>query len=141
MIAYFDTSAVIPLIIEEPASTTCERLWNDAGRIVSVRLLYPEARAALAKARRMQRITSEQVDAASAELESILGQVDHIEITAELARTAGELAAAHGLRGYDAVHLAGALAATDEEFVLVTGDTDLGNAATSLGIAVAFTIA
>lgn len=141
MIAYFDTSAVIPLIIEEPASITCDRLWNDADRIVSVRLLYPEARAALAKARRMQRITCEQLDAATAELDSILRQVDHIEITAELARAAGDLAAAHGLRGYDAVHLAGAVAATDDELVLVTGDTDLGCAASSLGFAVAFTAA
>ncbi len=141
MIANFDTSAVIPLIIEEPASTTCERLWNDAGRIVSVRLLYPEARAAMAKARRMQRITSEKLHTATAELESILHQVDHIEITAELARTAGDLAAAHGLGGYDAVHLAGAIAATDDEFVLVTGDMELGNVASSLGIAVAFTTA
>ena len=49
MIAYFDTSAVIPTIIDEPASVACVRLWDEADRVISVRLLYPEARAALAR--------------------------------------------------------------------------------------------
>jgi uncharacterized protein len=141
VIAYFDTSAIIPLIIEEPASDTCSRIWNDAARIISVRLLYPEARAALAKAERMRRIASPQLIAAITELDSITMQIDYIEVSAELAHTAGELAQAHGLPGYDAVHLAAAAAAADNELVLVTGDADLGTAATSLGIAVAITTA
>ncbi|MGD9705167.1 MAG: type II toxin-antitoxin system VapC family toxin [Acidimicrobiia bacterium] len=139
MIAYFDTSAVIPLIVAEPSSSTCNRVWNDASRVVSVRLLYPEARAALAKAQRMGRLTGPQLVAAVAELESIITEVDHIEVTAELAHAAGELAHRHGLRGYDAVHLAAAAAAADSDLVLATGDADLAVSATSLGIAVAIT--
>jgi uncharacterized protein len=139
VIAYFDTSAIIPLIIEEPASHTCNRIWNDATRIVSTRLLYPEARAALATAKRMRRIAGPQLIAAITELDSITMQIDYIEITTQLAHTAGELAHAHGLRGYDAVHLAAATAAIDTELLLVTGDADLGTAAASLSIAVAIT--
>ena len=139
MIAYFDTSAIISLIIEEPSSAVTSRLWDDAERIVSVRVLYPEARAALARAERMRRVTRGQLTAAIAELESIIGQVDHIEINAPLARLAGDLAQTHGLRGYDAVHLAAAATAADNELVVVTGDSDLGRAATSLGISVALT--
>ena len=135
MIAYFDTSAIIPLIIEEPASGTCSRLWNEATRVASVRLLYPEARAALARARRLRRITDRQLLRAIAELSSIITQVDHVELTAQLAHAAGELAHAHGLRGYDAVHLAAAASVADDELVLVTGDADLAAAAASLGIA------
>lgn len=52
MIAYFDTSAFVPLVIDEPSSPTAQRLWDIADRVVSVRLLYPETRAALAMARR-----------------------------------------------------------------------------------------
>ena len=114
-------------------------MWNDAARSISVRLLYPEARAALAKAARMGRITGCQLAAGVGELETIITEVDHIEMTAELAHAAGVLAQAHGLRGYDAVHLAAALAASDAEFVLATGDTDLASAAQSLGISIAFT--
>jgi uncharacterized protein len=141
VIAYFDTSAILPMIIGEPSSTICIRLWNDADRSVSVRLLYPEARAALARARarRMDRITSAQLTAAIVDLEAIITEVDHIEVTAELAHTAGELAQTHGLRGYDGVHLAAASAAAQTELVLATGDTDLARAAQSAGISVAFT--
>ena len=137
MIAYFDTSAVIPLIVVEPSSSRCNQVWNEASRVVSIRLLNPEARAALARAERMGRITRAQRVAAVAELEAIITEIDHIEVTAELAHAAGELAQRHGLRGYDAVHLAAALAAHDSDFVLATGDADLAAAATSLGLAVA----
>lgn len=139
MIGYFDTSAVIPLLIGEPSSATCTRVWNEANRSISVRLLYPEARAALARAERMGRITKRQLESAVAELEAIVSEIDHVAITAELARHAGHLAQAHQLHGYDAVHLAAALAALDAELVLVTGDNDLAGAARSLGLPVALT--
>ena len=140
VIAYFDTSAVIPLVVGEPSSTICTRLWNEATHSMSARLLYPEARAALARAERKGRITKRQHNAAVAELEAIITEIDHVEITEDLARYAGELAHAHQLRGYDAVHLAAAIAALDAELVLVTGDHDLANAARSLGVSVALTL-
>ena len=139
MIAYFDTSAIIPLIINEPSSDRCNRLWNDSSRVVSVRLLYPEARAALAKAERMGRLSATQRSTAVVELESIIAEVDQIEVTEALARRGGELAQAYGLRGYDAVHLAAASAVADSDVVLVTGDSVLANAANSIGIAVSIT--
>lgn len=139
MIAYFDTSAVIPLLIGEPSSVTCTRMWNEAARSVSVRLLYPESRAALARAERMGRINKSQHEAAIVELETIITEIDHVEITARLARHAGELARIHELRGYDAVHLAAAVAAFDADLVMVTGDNHLAGAARRHGLAVALT--
>ena len=139
MIAYFDTSAVVPLIINEPATSVCSRIWNESSRVVSVRLLYPEGRAALARAHRMNRVTRKQLTAAVAELDAIVEQVDHLEVTPELALTAGALAEQHGLRGYDAVHLAAALAVAGDDLVLVTGDVDLSTAASDLGITVSAT--
>ena len=35
MIAYFDSSAVIPLLIGEPSSATCARVWNEAARSIT----------------------------------------------------------------------------------------------------------
>lgn len=139
MIAYFDTSAVVPLIINEPATDICTRIWNESSRVVSVRLLYPEARAALARAKRMNRLTHAQLTAAVAELDAIVDQIDHIEVTPSLARTAGELAQQHALRGYDAVHLAAAHTLADDDLVLVTGDTDLAAAASAIGITISAT--
>lgn len=139
MIAYFDTSALVPLFINEPSTERCIRLWNEASRVVSVRLLYPEARASLARAERMGRVTGAQLAAAIVELDAIIAEVDHVEVTADLAHSAGELAHTLGLRGYDAVHLAAAITVADTDLVIVTGDADLAAAATAMGIAVALT--
>jgi len=137
MIAYFDTSALIPLLVEEPTSASVARLWDDATRVASVRLLYPEARAALAQARRVGRLTSRQLSTAVTGLESLDRQLDHIEVTAHLAARAGELAESAALRGYDAVHLAAAESVADTELVVVAGDLALRSAAHTLGLAIA----
>ncbi len=109
--------------------------------MVSVRLLYPEARAALARAQRLRRITPLQLAAAVVQLDVIMTEIDHVEVTEELARSGGELAQVHGLRGYDAVHLAAAMVVSDGDVVLVTGDGELASAALDNGMAVAVTTA
>ena len=87
----------------------------------------------------MGRLSATQRSTAVVELESIIAEVDQIEVTEALARRGGELAQAYGLRGYDAVHLAAASAIADSDVVLVTGDSVLANAANSIGIAVSIT--
>lgn len=67
--------SVIPLLIGEPSSATCVRMWNEATRSVSVRLLYPQARAALVRAERMGRITKRRPEVAVAELETIITEI------------------------------------------------------------------
>jgi len=52
-----------------------------------------------------------------------------IGLDAALARAAGELAERHALRGYDAVHLASAIAIDDPNLVMATWDRDLSAAA------------
>lgn len=134
MIAYFDTSAIVPLIIEEPGSEACASAWDDASRVSSTRLLYVEARAALAQARRTGRATARQVRAAVGELDERYAEFDLIEVDDTLVRGAGELADAHGLRGYDAVHLAAATQIAADDLVLVAGDRILLAAAAAVGI-------
>jgi len=60
-----------------------------------------------------------------------------IEVTAAVADEAGRIAVAHGLRGYDAVHLASYLRLGAETAVLVSADAELVRAASSLGHGVA----
>jgi len=139
VIAYFDTSSVIPLLVLEPASAVCTRVWNDADRVVSVRLLEPEARATLATARRARRLTAAQLTKAISDLDALLAEIDHIEVTPALAHQAGALAQAHALRGYDAVHLAAARAVAGADVLLATGDAALGAAGRASGMAVAVT--
>jgi predicted nucleic acid-binding protein len=135
--AYFDTSAIVPLLVREPTTDHCTRVWDEATRIVCARLVYPEACAALARAVRMGRLAAAQMVTATAELDDLVEQIDFVEITADLARNAGRLAQHYGLRGYDAVHLAAGVAIADPDVVFVTGDTDLADAAKASGLATA----
>lgn len=139
MIAYFDTSAIVPLIVEESSSPICVRLWNDATRVLSVRLLYPEASAALARAERMGRLTPAQHRTAVNDLGELVTEIDYVEVTAQLAKNAGELAREHHLRGYDAVHLAASVSAADSNYFIATGDHALASAAYASGLSVART--
>lgn len=134
MISYFDTSAVIPLLIAEPGSALAGQLWDKADRVASARLIYPEARAALAQARRLERLTARQLGASVRELDELYEQMDIVELDADLAHQSGELAEAHNLRGYDAVHLAAAHRIADDELIVVAGDQSLLAAAAITGL-------
>lgn len=134
MIAYFDTSAVIPLLIEEPGSEVASSLWKKADRVLSVRVMYPEAHAALAQAERNDRISHRQLRAIVSELRSLLTQIDHIEITEQLAERAGSIAEHHRLRGFDAIHLSAAEQVGTERLVVVAGDANLLRGAQELGL-------
>ena len=137
MIVYFDTSAIIPLIVAEPGSATCERLWGEATRVLSVRLLYVEARAALAMAQRSGRLVPEELVSAVELLDQLVSQIDSVEVTEALVRAAGDVAARQGLRGYDAVHLAAAATVADDDLIFLSGDRQLLTAAGRLGLTTA----
>jgi predicted nucleic acid-binding protein len=135
VIAYFDTSALVPLIVEEPGSAPAGRLWDEADHVVTSRIAYAEARAALAQARRAGRIDARGLRRAVAGLEGLVEALDLVEVGAAVVRRAGELAEAAALRGYDAVHLASAIALADPDLVLASGDRALLRAAGERGIA------
>jgi uncharacterized protein len=139
VIAYFDTSALVPLLVDEPGSELAARLWDVADNVVAVRLVYAEARAALAQAARMGRLSAADLTTAIDGLEGLYANMDLMEVDEHLVRRAGELAQRHALRGYDAVHLAAAERVRDDATVLVAGDRGLRAAAGVLGMAVADT--
>lgn len=135
MIAYLDTSAVVPLLIAEPGTVTCQRIWQDADRVVSSRLTVVETGAALAMAHRGGRITADEETHAWINFQSLWPEVDVVELDAELATTAATMATTLALRGYDAVHCASAAQLDDPELVGVAGDARLLQAWRSLGVA------
>lgn len=139
MIAYFDTSALIPLLIDEPGSSRAGRVWDVADHVTSVRLVYTEARAALAQAARLGLLVEADLALTLDGLERLYGQLDLLEVDDLLVHRAGELAQLHALRGYDALHLAAAERVRGGTTVVVAGDRDLCDAAGTLGLAVADT--
>lgn len=125
------------LLIDEPGSLRVRELWASARKPVSCRLLYPEARSALARAARSRRLERSAFGRARAELEDLADELWWRDITEPIAQRAGDLGETHRLGGADAVHLAAAEELADEETVFVTADADQRAAARSLGLAVA----
>lgn len=100
-------------------------------------LVYPEARAALAAAHRTKRLTARAHERAVAELAALHAELVIVGVDEALAQRAGQIADERSLRGYDAVHLASALALGPDETILVTWDRELNDAAGGVGLAVA----
>lgn len=136
MICYIDTSALVPLLIAEPTSNASGRLWDEADEVVTVRLGYVEAAAALAQAHRLGRITSAQQRAAVRTLDRLWAELDVVEVDDPLVRRAAELARRQALRGYDAVHCAAAEQLADDDLVVAAGDRELLRACQALGLAI-----
>jgi hypothetical protein len=82
------------------------------------------------------RIDTKTLRSAVHAIDDLYAELRVIGIDGTLARSAGELAELHGLRGYDAVHLASAISVEDAELVTVTWDHDLADAAVASGYAV-----
>jgi predicted nucleic acid-binding protein len=139
VIAYFDTSAVVPLLVTEPGSAICQQLWDSSDTVVTSRLLYVEAAAALAQARRLDRIRGRDHQAALRLLDQLWAEFEVVEVDARVVDRAAELAHSAALRGYDAVHCASAEQVADDDLVLASGDHALLAATARLGIATADT--
>ena len=123
-------------MFDEPGSELAAELWDRAESVVSSQLVYPEARAAAAAAHRRRRITSTTLRLAVDRIDELCTELDVIGLDPDLAHSAGDLAQAHGLRGYDAVHLATALSVQSDSKLLATWDGDLARAAVGAGCSV-----
>jgi uncharacterized protein len=124
-------------VIVEDESELATELWGGAYPAVSSILAYPEGRAALAAARRLNRLDEEEHHQALAAFEELNRELITVGVDQDLAARAGGYAEDLGLRGYDAVHLTTALELGDEEVVMVTWDRDLTGAAQTVGLGVA----
>ena len=123
-------------MFDEPGSELAAELWDRAESVVSSQLIYPEARAAAAAARRGGRIDSGTLRRSVDRIDALCAQVSIIGLDPDLAYTAGDLAGTHGLRGYDAVHLATALSIDAQSLLFATWDRDLARGAVAAGCSV-----
>jgi predicted nucleic acid-binding protein len=137
--SYFETSAIVKLVIAEEGSEEAGALWDASDVAITSRLAYAEARAALAAARRPRRLSSDGLSDAKSALEDRFGELDILDVSEAIVRSAGDLAEEHALRGFDALHLASALA-LGAEVILVTWDRDLAKAGRALGFDLAGTV-
>lgn len=83
----------------------------------------------------MGRISPVELREAVEGLETLHRQLHQVEITADLAERAGQLAEELALRAYDAIQLAAAASLDIDDLFVVTGDRQLATAAQTLGLA------
>jgi uncharacterized protein len=136
-LVYFDSSALVKLVLDEVGSDVAAVLWNACDVALSSRLAYPEVCAALATAGRNHDLTESEVSAAASDWEQFWASMRPVELSAAVEQAAGSLAATHQLRGADAVHLASALALGSTDLTVAVWDKRLHAGATAVGLAVA----
>ena len=131
---HFDTSAFTKLLVSEMGSQAAREAWLAARQVSASRLLYVQARAAVATMRRAGRLSAAQDAQAKNDLSNYWQQVTVVEATPTVIEDAGDLAEQEALRGYDAVHLASALSAGIR--IMACADVDRMAAARARGMKV-----
>lgn len=109
-LVYFDSSALVKLLVEEEGSELAAQLRDGCDAALSSRLAYPEVRAALAAAHRNRDLNEDGRTSAEHAWEDYWAATRPVELTPTGQRRAGELTRLHARRGADSVHLASALA-------------------------------
>ena len=136
-LVYFDSSAFVKLLTEEPGSDLAAELWDGCDAAVASRLAYPEVSAALAAAGRNHDLTGKELAAARQMWDEFWAATRPVELTPAVEQHAGQLAFSHALRGADAIHLASALAIGHPDLVMAVWDRRLHAGARSASLRVA----
>jgi predicted nucleic acid-binding protein len=135
VITYVDTSTLLKRLLVEDGSEAADTIWTAADVLVSLVAVIAEARAALAAARRAERLTARELRYVKEGLAALIEELTLVEITEGIATAAGDIAEAEALRGCDAMHLATAIAVGATVFT--SADTALCEAAQRRGLDVA----
>ncbi len=106
MILYLDTSSLVKLYFAEPDSAAIAAEVERARVVATSVVAYAETRATIARRRREKLLGSAASAAAIRQFDADWAAYLKIEVTDELARSAGRFADRLGLRGFDAFHLA-----------------------------------
>lgn len=133
-LVYFDSSALVKLVVREQDSELAAQLWDGCDAAFSSRLAYPEVRAALAAAARNHVLADEDLEEAEHAWEEFWAATRKVELSADVEHHAGHLARTHALRAADAVHLSSALAIGDDELVVAVWDRRLHAGVLAAGI-------
>ena len=137
MIVYLDASALVKRYVAEAGSPDVEKLIGGARATGTGVVSRAEVVAALARAARMGVVTRGAAAKALGAFTSDWEHLIRLQLSEPLAARAASLAREHGLRGYDAVHLASALVwheALGETITLATYDRELWRGAQVSGL-------
>jgi predicted nucleic acid-binding protein len=137
-VTFWDSSALVPLLIEEPRSASSRRLIK-ADAVAVAWLARVEMASALVRLLREGRMDESGLESDLAELEALISSWVEIPPHEEVRRLAVRLLRTHVLRTLDALHLASAWFAAEgrpDTLGFVCFDTRLAAAARAEGFSV-----
>lgn len=136
-VRFWDTSAVVPLVVMEPATNRVKALAEDGSEVVIWWSTPVELASAIHREERERNLPEEVVEAARIRADGLVGAWLEIAPTDRIRSRAKRMLAVHSLRGADALQLAAALAWSDGgEAEMVCLDGQLGRAASREGFTV-----
>ena len=137
---YLDTSALVKCYIAEDGSDDVIALMADAAAVATSLVTRTEVAAALAKAVRDDRVDEDEAQRAHRKFLREWPDFGRVPVTDALVERADALAWEHGLRAYDSIQLAAALACEDMvgalgvDVLLATFDRQLREAVARAGL-------
>jgi predicted nucleic acid-binding protein len=137
LIVYLDASVLVKRYVAEVGSAEVEALIGEAQATGTAVLSRAEVAAALAKAARVGLVARESALKALQSFNADWEHLIRLQFGEPLAARAATLAWEHGLRGYDAVHLATALVWREtlgETLTVATYDRELWRGAQASGL-------
>ena len=139
MILYLDSSALVKRYLSEARSADVERVIVEAEQTGTAMITRAEVSAGIAKAVRMNWVARDEALKSLAAFQSQWASLFRLHIREAAVERADTLAWAHGLRGYDAVHLACATLwqeSVSGPITVATFDEQQWEVAQKLGLAV-----
>lgn len=133
---FWDSSALVPLVVEEERSVACRLLWRTDRAVVVWTISRTEVVSAVHRVARAGRLEKHEIPHALRRLDRLARgwtEVDAVEVVRERAE---RLLAVHPLSAADAMQLGAALVAVRDRpkgRALVTADDRLGDAAQAEG--------
>ena len=120
MILYLETSNLIKLYVEEEGTAEIKSLVKGADIVATSIISYAEARAALSRKYKEGGIEKRDYKLIKREFESDWNKYFILHVNNDIIKATGDLAEKHGLRGFDALHLASALSLKEKSATSVT---------------------
>jgi len=137
MILYLDTSALVKKYFEEKNSAEVISAWKSSLGISTSAVAYAELLAAVYRKASETRANKSLFERVVSTFQEDWSSFIIVEVDNRLNETIHKVIANHGLRGFDAIHLASALAigsAVTDNFFFVCYDERLAQAARAEGL-------
>ena len=112
---YWDTSAILPLIVDEPARERLLELYRQDSQIVAWWTTPVEIASAVARREREGRISADEADAALKAAKRLAAAWHEVVPSNAVRRTAERLLRVHSLRAADSLQLSAALIAANHD--------------------------